>query len=203
MCSVSFWEIWSQCGSEVSCYCDWQVKQWRTQPGLVCMRCITFLFSAFTNMSQWNTSKYDKFSCLCLYVNVLSFNQFGSRISTENLHLVRYEEKDICLSRALLWCALPLLSATINEIHLRSQARQINPIRFCHSLCVLQWRSRLLFPSSLTLACSPLPFILSLILFLLLPQRSTAIVYLFGWKNGTWFNKQMHHSTTPPPRGVF
>lgn len=102
-----------------------------------------------------------------LYGNVLSLYLFGSRISTEDLRIVHYKEKDICLCWAPLWCALPLLSATINEIHLRSQARQINPIRFCHSLCVLQWRSLLLFPSSHA-------FILLLIriLFLLLPSES-------------------------------
>lgn len=73
-----------------------------------------------------------QYNFIVMYVNFLAFT---TRL--KDMCLVHYEEKDACLYCALVWCVLPSLSAIINEIHLRSRARQINPIRFCHSSCGL------------------------------------------------------------------
>lgn len=138
-----------------------------------------------------------------LSVNILSFpclhdSRLVSTFQQDDLPLVHYKEKDICLCWALLWC--PLLSATINEIHLRSRARQINPIRFCHSLCVsfsdiLSSSS----PCSLSLPLShshvPLPrFFCFLFTHCSLPSEA---LQLFTFSDGKPVLCLINESTTP------
>lgn len=112
------------------------------------------------------------------------------------------KEKDIGLCWAPLRCALLSLSATINEIHQRGWARQINPIRFCHSGCPFSdiLSSPFLMLSPLFLNGCHFHYI-SFFLYIPCHSPSIAIVYHFKWKNCVWFNKQMCPSATSP-RGV-
>lgn len=137
---VSIWEIWMQCDEKAWGLFDWQ-KVSQTTTSTVKVQKVWFQCSSSSGLNWILISKMP-FSViwidLSVFVNVLSLPHIclASAFPQEDLLLVHYKEKDVCLCWAPLWCALPLLSATINEIHLRSRARQINPIRFCHSLCV-------------------------------------------------------------------
>lgn len=71
------------------------------------------------------------FFCECIWSLSVCIQHFHSRPAFCSL----WRKRHLSVPGFSLMCT-SLLSATIDEIHLRSWARQINPIRFCHSLCV-------------------------------------------------------------------
>ena len=146
-----------------------------------------FMFYLYENGLIGNVSWYYRCVCLLWTCWLWAVNcMFGFSTPQEDLHLVHYIENDLHLYWANIFWALSLLSTTINEIHLRSWARQINPIRFCHSFCVLLMSSPP--PLLCSLSVCSLPFFthsLALFYFCLSDHcGQQQLCYVFSWNNG-------------------